>query len=304
MSNPASLLSDLYRSLRHQAAYLALGDYRCVRRRRRFHVWQSRQKRCLEENREFGAVRTGTWNGFVRLSEWSDELKTAFAAPGRLLARAAIVKDSQTTTVGRAVFGAHELFVKRYNYRGAAYAIKDLFRSSRAKRGWKAANNCHMRGIDVALPVAYLERRRWRVLRESYVVTAAVSGEELSRLLARRGGNLRFKRELIAQLARRLRFIHDRGLAPRDLKATNFIAEQGDPGRCKFSIVDFDGIVSGPVSSRVRAKNLARLVRAAAVNVPITSTDRLRFVKNYLGPGKFSLRRKMYRAVTRFVARV
>jgi len=273
-------------------------------RRRRFHVWQSRQKRCLSENREFSAIRTGTWNGFVRLSEWNDELKTAFAAPGRLLARADIVKDSQTTTVGRAVFGARELFVKRYNYRGAAYAVKDLFRSSRAKRGWKAANNCYMRGIDVALPVAYLERRRWRVLRESYVVTAAVSGVELSRLLARRGGNLRFKRELIAQLARRLRFIHDRGLAPRDLKAANFIAEEGDPGRCKFSIVDFDGIVSKPVSSRVRAKNLARLVRGAAVNVPITSTDRLRFVKNYLGPGQFSLRRKMYRAVTKFAAKV
>ena len=272
-------------------------------RRRRFYVWRSRQKRCLAENREFTAVRIGTWNGFARLSEWSGELKAALAEPGRLLARGEIVKDSQTTPVGRAACDGRELFVKRYNYQGAAYALKDLFRSSRAKRGWQSANNCYMRGIDVALPVAYLERRRWRVLRESYVVTAAVSGEELSRLLARCGGNIHFKRELIGQLARRLRWIHDRGLAPRDLKGANIIAEELDPGRYKFSIVDFDGIVSGPVSWRTRAKNLARLARAAAVNTPITSTDRLRFVKNYLGPGKFSRRRKMYRALTKFAAR-
>ena len=271
--------------------------------RRRFHVWRSRQKRCLAENREFTAVRIGTWNGFARLSEWSDELKAALAEPGGLLARADIVKDSRTTTVGRAAFGALDLFVKRYNYQGAAYAIKDLFRSSRAKRGWQSANNCHMRGIDVALPVAYLERRRWRVLRESYVVTAAVPGEELSRLLARRGGNIHLKRELIGQLARRLRWIHDRGLAPRDLKGANLIAEERDPGRYKFSIVDFDGIASAPMSWRARARNLARLVRATAANVPITATDRLRFVKNYLGPGKFPRRRKLYRAVTKFAAR-
>lgn len=253
-------------------------------------------------SRKFIALGVGPWRGFARRSHWSAEFERAFAEPRRLLEAAEIIKDSQTTTVGKATVAGQQYFFKRYNYQGVAYAIKDFFRSSRAKRGWQAANICHMRGIDVALPVAYLERRRWRVLRESYVVTAAVPGEELSRLLAR-CGNTRLKRGLIGQLARQLRFIHDRGMAPRDLKGANIIAEEDDSGRYKFSIVDFDGIFSGPITWRLRAKNLARLVRAAAVHAPITAADRMRFVKDYLGGGPSLRRRKVYRAVTKIAGR-
>lgn len=269
----------------------------------RLQNFASRPRECLADNRKFTAVRVGPWRGFARRSHWSAAFAHAFAEPCRLLEGAEIVKDSPTTTVGRAAVAGHEIFIKRYNYQGAAYAIKDFFRSSRAKRGWQAANHCHAMGIDVALPVAYLERRRWRVLRESYVVTAAVPGEELSRLLARRGADTGFKRALIGQLARQLRFMHDRGIGPRDLKGANIIVEESGPERYKFSIVDFDGIFNGPITGRMRAKNLARLVRAAAVNVPITAADRLRFVKDYLGEGPTLRRRRLYRAVTKIAVR-
>jgi tRNA A-37 threonylcarbamoyl transferase component Bud32 len=267
-------------------------------RRRRFRIWKSRGKRCLSDNREFARLAVAGMAGSLRRGQWQDDLQAALARPGGILAEAEIVKDSLTATVGALALAGQKIFVKRYNYQGAIYAFKDLFRSARAKRGWKAANSCHMRGIAVALPLGYFERRRRRVLLESYLITAAVAGEELSRLLARRSGDFRFKRALIADLARWLRDIHDRGITHRDLKGENIIARERARGRYEFSLVDFDGIFCR-ASARTRAKNIARLVRAAAANVPITRTDRWRFVANYLARGESSRLRKLYRRVAK-----
>ena len=272
-------------------------------RRHRFRVWSSREKRCLAENREFTKIEIGGFTGWARRSAWHQAMESAFAEPGRVLAHADIIKDSKTATVGSLMTGGQKIFVKRYHYQGVAYAIKDWFRSSRAKRGWKAGNNCHMRGLDVALPLVYLERRHWRVLRESYVVTAALEGEELSLLLARRGRDVLFKRELLGQLARQLRRMHCRGITYRDLKGENIIVKERHQGRYEFSIVDFDGMASGPTTWRARAKNIARLLRAAEAHSRITCTDRWRFVKVYLGAGEASRRRKLYRDVARFTKR-
>ena len=267
--------------------------------RHRSRVWQSRQRRCLAGNREFAEVAIGSLRGFVRRSEWCEALKNLLADPPRIFEHAIIVKDSLTTTVGSVVLPDREVFVKRYNLQGPVYAFKNIFRSSRARRGWKAGNSCVMRGIGVALPLAYFERRRFRILRESYLLTAGLTRNELSQVAARRCGDLRAKRGLIGQLARHLRGMHDRGVAHRDLKAENIIAQDCGGGRYEFFIVDFDGISFGAVSSRVRAKNLARLTRAIAKIVPLTSGDRLRFVKNYLGERASPRWREMYRDLLR-----
>jgi tRNA A-37 threonylcarbamoyl transferase component Bud32 len=273
-----------------------------IERRARFHrlhLWQSREKRCLAENREYAKVSAGDFRGFARRSEWSGALKDLLTDPRRMLEQAAIVKDSRTTTVGRVTLANQQVFVKRYNAQGPFYAFKNLFRASRAKRGWKAGNSLFMRGIGVALPLAYLERRRFRILRESYLLTAAVNGSELSQLAKRQSSDFRAKRLLLGQLARQVRRMHDRGVANRDLKADNIIAQDRGRGRYDFFIVDFDGISSGMVSSRVRARNLARLVRAVDVLVPLTSSDRLRLVNGYLGARGSALWRKIYRDMRR-----
>jgi tRNA A-37 threonylcarbamoyl transferase component Bud32 len=268
--------------------------------RHRLRMWRSRQKRCLAENREFAEVALGSLRGFIRRSEWCEALKYLLADPPRIFEHAIIVKDSLTTTVGSVVLPDKHVFVKRYNLQGPVYAFKNIFRSSRARRGWKAGNSCVMRGIGVALPLAYFERRRFRILRESYLLTAGLTRNELSQVVARRCGDLRAKRGLIGQLARQLRRMHDRGVAHRDLKAENIIAQDCGGGLYQFFIVDFDGISFGAVSRRVRAKNLARLARAVAKIVPLTSGDRLRFVKNYLGERASPGWREMYRDLLRF----
>ena len=271
---------------------------------RRLGVWQTRRSSCLAENSEFAKLTIAGFTGFVRRNEWNDGLKSLLDEPRRMLDQAAIVKDCYATTVGSVGVAGKYVFVKRYNSRGTAYALKNIFRSSRAKRVWRAGNVCHVRGIGVALPLAYLERRKFRMLCESYLLTAAVTGDELPQVLARQAGSVRTKRLMIRQLARQLRRMHDRGIAHRDLKGENIIGQELGNSRHKFFVVDFDGIMFRSVSRRVRAKNLARLVRAVSVRMPLSASDRLRFVKNYLISPDAPHWRKMYRDLVKFAAKL
>lgn len=94
--------------------------------------------------------------------------------------------------------------------------MKDLFRSSRARRTWIAANSLHMRGIPVALPLAYLERRRLGILLESYFLTSGRKGVML-RDIFRRYDNVGYrfqdKRILLGEMARLLKKMHANGVA-------------------------------------------------------------------------------------------
>jgi len=252
-------------------------------RRHRLRLWQSRAKRCLRENREFMKLPSQKYLAFGRRCDWTAALQGLVRDPAGLLARSQIVKDSRTTTVGALTVSGRTIYLKRYNYQGVGYALKDVLRPARAKRVWKAANNCVMRDISVALPVAYIERRRSRVLRESYLATMAVEGEALSQMLAHCRDHFVRKRALIGELGRYVRRMHDRGVAHRDLKADNFVAREEEGGGYRFYIVDFDGFYLGSISWRRRIKNLVRLLGALRDCVTITRTDAARFLRSYLG---------------------
>lgn len=260
-------------------------------RRHRFHLWRARERRCLAENREFVRVRAGGFSGVVRRDRWDGALQDLLRAPQHLLTQpgARLVKDSRTTTVGVIPFPGGALYVKRYNYQGFGYALKDLCRSSRARRVWIAAHSLRMRGIPVPLPVAYLERRRFRALVESYLLTETLQGDRMTDLLDRfvpPGPSFHEKRCLIREVALFLRWMHERGVAHRDLKGPNILVREGGPGRYHLSLVDLDGVQLGLVSRRRRVKNVARLARAFARHPALTRTDHLRFLKAYLGPSE------------------
>jgi serine/threonine protein kinase len=95
--------------------------------------------------------------------------------------------------------------------------------------------------------------------------------------------------------------MHDVGISHRDLKGENIIAREYGNMRFEFRIVDFDGVRCRAVSERTRVKNLARLARAVAVEISLTSADRFRLVKNYLADGESSRCRKMYPDLLKFI---
>jgi serine/threonine protein kinase len=231
-------------------------------------------------------------------------------APNRVFddPRCHLVKDSRTTKAGRcsSLPDGPELFIKRYNYQGFLYAMKDLVRSSRARRAWVTANGLQARGISTAPPVAYLERRRWRVLHESYLITEAIEGEGLLEF-TRRGAEsqafFREKRRLVSEIATLLRRLHESGVSHRDLKGQNILLQEESPGRFRPLLVDLDGVRLGRVGWRRRVRDLARLARAFRENGAVTRTDRVRFLRAYLGPRNRPAQRTLWDRIAALEAR-
>jgi len=61
-------------------------------------------------------------------------------------------------TAGPSALGP--LVVKEYRARGIPHRLADRFRGSPARRAWRGGHGLTARGIGVATPIAYLERRR------------------------------------------------------------------------------------------------------------------------------------------------
>jgi tRNA A-37 threonylcarbamoyl transferase component Bud32 len=118
-------------------------------------------------------------------------------------------------------------------------------------------------------------------------MTQAVDGKRLRDVLESflsSGSDLRRKRNLIRDLGSFLGQKHGKGVAYRDLKGTNLIVQEKDSAAFLFCIVDFDGIFLGTLSRRRRLNNVSRLAREFSLHRGVTRTDRLRFLKSYLGP--------------------
>ncbi|MFQ5801290.1 MAG: lipopolysaccharide kinase InaA family protein [Candidatus Methylomirabilales bacterium] len=276
--------------------------------RHRFRVWRGRRQRCIAENQEFCPVRVGGLTGFARRASWNESLQHLFEGPHGIFSRPGVylLKDSRTTTAGLVPSPPGVLFVKRYNYQGWGYALKDLFRASRARRVWIAANSLRMRGIPTPIPCAYLKRRRFRVLLESYLITEEVEGiglVEFARRPCEPGASVLERRRLARQIAILVRRLHERGISHRDLKGQNIFLRGEGAGRYRPFLVDLDGVWLGRVSWRRRVRDLARLARAFPDQSAVTRTDRARFLKAYLGPRGGASWRRLWHSIAMIEAR-
>ena len=154
----------------------------------------------------------------------------------------------------------------------------DLFRLSRARRAFRLARHLELVQIKSPIALATADRRRFRLLRCSYLLMEEIPGA--TRLRAWKGD----KREAIRRLAALMARLHEEGFAHRDLKESNFAFDaKGNP-----YLLDLDGLrYVQQLSDRRAAMNLARLVEsilAEAVQgdtVQITRSDRVRFLQHY-----------------------
>ncbi len=263
------------------------------------HIWDRKALRCTKVNRYFASVSSPACRGLLSRAFSSPKIITllqdpgqAFSAPGRRM-----IKNSNTTSsciLPAMIAGdAAGIFFKRYNYQSALYALKYLVRASRGKRTWKAAHALLARGVPTPEPVAYGEKRRGRMLRESFFVTRAIAHAiPLSALLAEAGPGARegytFDRAaFIRRAALLVRMMHERGIWHRDLKAGNILVEPIPGGGMQLYLTDLDGIrVKDTVRRAERIRDLARLNRSLIASPALSVRDRHRFLQCYLGAGR------------------
>ncbi|MFQ5990566.1 MAG: lipopolysaccharide kinase InaA family protein [Candidatus Methylomirabilales bacterium] len=274
----------------------------------RFRLWEGRKRRCVTENQEFCNVRVGGFSGFARRASWTEDLQHLFDVRGAIFTRPGVrmLKDSRTTAGGLIPSPRGNLFVKRYNFQSMGYAFKDLLRPSRARRVWVIANSLRMRGIPTPQPHAYLERRRLRVLLESYLVTEGVEGVRLIEFSDRfrgPGPSFLLKRRLAREIATLVRRLHERGVSHRDLKGHNLLVQEESPERVRPLLLDLDGVRIRRVTWRRRVRDLARLARDFGDRSPLTRTDRVRFLQAYLRPRRRHSWKKLWRRIAIIQAR-
>jgi hypothetical protein len=215
-----------------------------------------------------------------------DRLETAMTA-GELL----------RATPHKAIAKLPGLYVKRYDYdRREVFlkaAIKANFPVFSGRRELENALALRAAGLPAPRALACGEEKRgWR--KRSFVVLEEVPGVPLERVEP--PAAIAERRALVLAVARLVRAFHAAGFAHRDLYLANIIKE-GE----KLGIVDLERVRGGGVSERARRKDLAALDYSA---VKWSATDRVRFLREYLGVPRLGEAGKALARAVRAKARI
>ncbi|OPX24943.1 MAG: hypothetical protein B1H04_01105 [Planctomycetales bacterium 4484_123] len=287
-------------------------------RRHSRRVYAQRDRRIFGRNRYFAPLAAGGYCGQVVLAskrqvpgsrasavtfrpeDWRDALadpEGLFRGP-----EVQVVKDSPSSLVVRRRLrvGSVELdvFIKRARRKKAIRWVLDLFRPSRSMRAFGYGHALLARHIYNALPLAAMERRWAGFLLDSFLITEAVDGAmHLNRFLSRYLGRAEagevlpaaqqrhLAREVLWQLGRLVRRLHEEGFAHRDLKASNLLVRwSGQVNRPpQIIMVDLDGLRRvRRVTARQQFRGLMRLNVSLLECPAVNHAGRLRMLLGYL----------------------
>ena len=242
--------------------------------------WQQRRKRYVGSNRQFQPLKVGHWRGF-RVSDASTELLAQLSpdplapfAPGTPYPR---LKDGPSSTV---VLLPNGVLLKRFRIKKRSTLLKNLFRPSSAMRSWINGHSLLDRGVATARPLLLLEQRQRGVTGEAVLAFEFLAGAaELKPALLQAVEVQRS--EMIGKLARLLRRMHHVGVSHRDLKASNILVNSAQ----EPVLIDLVGVtLDTRVSVAIRQRDLSRLAGSFVDRGDIRRSQRLCFLRSYLGP--------------------
>jgi tRNA A-37 threonylcarbamoyl transferase component Bud32 len=212
----------------------------------------------------------------------SSALEALLADPDRVLTGRASVARQR---VGRKRFyrletegEAPALFVKVFTVPGGWPRLRSFVRPSKARREARTAAAVRARGFEVAAPLAVGEERCLGTLRRSFSVVPELQGRDLLAWLADPATTRDKRRALLIAFGAFARRLHDAGIDQDDFSPNNFLV---DPTG-NFVLLDFERCRVRPELGDRRWTLLAKLHRH---ELSVPRTDRLRFLKAYLGEG-------------------
>lgn len=223
-------------------------------------IWKQRGKRCIQSNKGYLYLKKGDKK--IYLQEGINGIADLLKTPDSYLdgANINILKDGNTVKAARVELSSGPpLFLKRYNNKGIVYTLKNIFRSSRAKQVWKNSNAFKLRGIPTPDPLAFIEERRWRLLKSSYVVFEYINNSEiLNNYFSGSHIGQGIKDELMRSIGYEIGRMHKLGCIHGDLKWTNIIVRRRNDHYDVY-FTDLDGSsVRKKVSRSDRVRDLGR----------------------------------------------
>jgi hypothetical protein len=219
---------------------------------------RGRTRRLLRPGRTVARARLGPLRGLRLRALEPDALAALLAAHAEALAAgdARVLKDDHRARVTGHVLGGRALVVKEAPWRGLGRALADALRGSAARRAWRAGHGIALRRIGVALPHAWLERRRVGVPVRSWVVLEDVRPGVPAAFALAHGFAAD---DVLDTLARLLVALHRRGVDHVDLQGTHvYLRRTG--GGLVARLIDLEAArFRLPLPARRRIQALAEL---------------------------------------------
>jgi len=193
------------------------------------------------------------------------------------------------------------LYLKRYHRpplgRQLHRILLERARRSSAWWEWRNIQRLAVAGIPTLTPVACGEKMRGVIERRSFIVTDAVPGESLERWVPEHLGpsgdvDWRTRRHLVRQLARLVRAMHRARLIHRDLYLSHIFISHNRDGQPVFRLIDLQRVFRPRWRwRRWQVKDLAALHYSTPAEC-IPATERIRFLRRYLGVRRLSPQHK------------
>lgn len=202
---------------------------------------------------------------------------------------------------------------KAYRSAGWRGVFASIFRRDPAMRAWCNARSLALREIPTPTPILLVRQKRWGIAVESHLVTNFVEGEPIDIYLDRIAhlekptDRRRAIRGTILTVAHLIRRMHERGVTHHDFKSSNLLAsETQDAATPRLWVLDLDSVTTWlRPPERERVQNVARLAASFHGHACLTRTDRLRFLRAYLGHDRFREKRwkPLWRKIAEWVER-
>jgi len=213
----------------------------------------------------------------------------AFIADGWPMEKAVARADDRE--VHQISFGKGEgFYVKRYQVKGFKLFLRTLLCVNKAQKAWRIGRKMRLKGIATPLPMALLKKRHSLFWTEYVCITKGLfDAVALSEAVARVQGRQQYQRErrrrLIADGAEYLADLHIHKIYHSDFTADNILVRESEDGqRFEIFLIDLDAVRTiFRISDRRRDKNLERMGRNFLDLRMISTADRARFLKYYLG---------------------
>jgi serine/threonine protein kinase len=248
---------------------------------------KSRTKRCLKDSGGFYVAKEDSWRIWARREWETEELLAAIQKHKDILieGKDRLIKDDRRTAITLFNYIKTRVCVKEYRYRGVLRKLKEFFRRSKARRGWLMGNGLVVRGIAGITPQALLERWKWGLPKEAFLIMETPSGYcELDRYMVRsfedsHHGRLK-KRAFLKTLAGFMATLYELKISHRDLKTCNIMVQE-EQDTWNFALIDMDDIQLGKeVGHKKILKTLVQLNTSTSLFIDMR--DRIRFLIHYL----------------------